>query len=65
MLNSQTDRVRMGMFPGEIPGDEATPPNSGGQQSNVQRLSQPSQLLKTTVSNLANYQVHTLTHHTS
>ncbi len=58
MLNSQADRIRMNMFPGEVAGDEATPTNMPpGQQSNLQRLAQPSQLLKTTVSNLANYQV--------
>ncbi|XP_064389346.1 junction plakoglobin-like isoform X2 [Halichondria panicea] len=57
MLNSQADRIRMNMFPGEVAGDEATPTNMPpGQQSNLQRLAQPSQLLKTTVSNLANYQ---------
>lgn len=62
MLNSQVDRVQPTMFPNDMGGGEEVP-TSGvppNQQTNLQRLAQPTQILKATVSNLANYQVSTL-----
>ena len=60
MLQSQPDRIRMTMFPESVGGGEEVPTTQmvPNQPTNLQRLAQPAQILKATVSNLANYQVY-------
>ena len=56
MLQSRPDRIRMTMFPqegDEVPSTQMMP----NQQTNLQRLSQPAQILKSALSSLATYQV--------
>lgn len=56
MVQSRPDRIRMTMFPEEsmeVPSTQMIPT----QQTNLQRMSQSTQILKATLSNLATYQV--------
>jgi len=55
---TRAQRVRAAMFPETlVEGEEAMPVQSDpSQQSNVQRLAEPSQLLKTAIVHLINYQ---------
>lgn len=57
IVQSHPDRIRMTMFPDdgmEVPSTQMIQ----NQQTNLQRLAQPTQILKATISSLANYQVH-------
>jgi len=56
MVQGRPDRVRMTMFPEEsveVPSTQMMP----NQQNNLQRMSQSTQILQATLSNLAAYQV--------
>lgn len=58
-MQGRPERIRSTMFPDdnmEVPSTQMM----RNQQTNLQRLSQPAQILKATVSGLATYQVHTI-----
>lgn len=59
ILQSRPDRIRMTMFPEAIQEGEEVPSTQmmPNQQTNLQRLSQPAQILKSALSSLATYQV--------
>ena len=59
MIQSRPDRVRMTMFPETIQEGDEIPSTQmmSNQQTNLQRLSQPAQILKSALSSLATYQV--------
>ena len=55
-MQGRPDRIRMTMFPDdglEVPSTQVMQ----NQQTNLQRLAQPAQILKATISGLATYQV--------
>ena len=59
MLQSRPDRIRMTMFPETIQEGDEIPSTQmmSNQQTNLQRLAQPAQILKSALSSLATYQV--------
>lgn len=58
MLQSRPDRIRMTMFPETIQEGDEIPSTQmmSNQQTNLQRLAQPAQILKSALSSLATYQ---------
>ena len=59
-MQGRPDRIRMTMFPDDGPGMEVPSTQMlRNQQTNLQRLSQPAQILKAIISGLATYQVTT------
>ena len=61
-LVSFRKRVKESMFPGSLPPNSEAPGNTRvlpNQQTNLEQLSRPSQMVKTAIANLINYQVRT------
>ena len=57
-MQGRPDRIRMTMFPDDGPGMEVPSTQMmRNQPTNLQRLSQPAQILKAIISGLATYQV--------
>lgn len=58
IVQGRPDRIRMTMFPDDGPGMEVPSTQMmRNQPTNLQRLSQPAQILKAIISGLATYQV--------